>query len=96
MVIRFGFVLQHTGYINPFPGIINTILQEIRDILLKWISPETYRRLEESQKSKRFNAPSVDAVKVVTKHEPIKTSNLLFNNAHLSDADVTYNFTVKQ
>lgn len=74
---------------------INTVLQAIRDILLKWISPETYTRLEESQKTNRFNAPGVDAVKVMTKHEPIKTSNLLFNNAHL-DTDVTYNFTVKQ
>lgn len=78
-----------------FAGIINTILQEIRDILLNWISPGSYSKLNESQKSKRFNAPSVDAIKVVTKHEPIKTSNLLFNNAHL-DADVPYNFTVKQ
>lgn len=78
-----------------FAGIINTILQEIRDILLNWISPRSYSKLNESQKSKRFNAPSVDAIKVVTKHEPIKTSNLLFNNAHL-DADVPYNFTVKQ
>ncbi|XP_037033369.1 endoplasmic reticulum-Golgi intermediate compartment protein 2 isoform X1 [Bradysia coprophila] len=77
-------------------GIINTILQEIRDILLKWISPETYTKLEESQKAKRFNAPGVDTVKVVTKHEPIKTSNLLFSNAHLNADDVQYNFTVKQ
>lgn len=74
---------------------INTVLQAIRDILLKWISPETYTKLEESQKSKRFNVPSVDAVKVVTKHEPIKTSNLLFKTSHM-DTDVTYNFTVKQ
>jgi len=76
-------------------GMINTILQGIRDILLKWISPETYSKLEESQKSKRFNVPSVDTVKIMAKHEPIKTSNLLFNNTQL-DADVTYNFTVKQ
>jgi len=75
-------------------GIINTFLQAIRDVLLKWISPETYSKLEESQKSNRFNVPSVDTVNVMTKHEPIKASNLLFNNSHL-DTDVTYNFTVK-